>query len=103
MQENPIRYVRSQASSCQKKRETKWFLLTKASLIWDSKNTKLSRVDRPCGIHSEEEKNPFLSPKHILNEYLSCVQRSCRSSSSEQWDGNSEDLLSPCPPYGLES
>ncbi|GFU38110.1 retrovirus-related Pol polyprotein from transposon 297 [Trichonephila clavipes] len=38
----------------------------------------------------------FLSPKHIPNEYLSCVQKFCRSSSSEQWDGNSEDLLPPC-------
>ncbi|GFW49996.1 hypothetical protein TNCV_2315781 [Trichonephila clavipes] len=30
-----------------KKRETKWFLLTNASLMWDSKKTRLSRVDRP--------------------------------------------------------
>ncbi|GFS96131.1 hypothetical protein TNCV_2710001 [Trichonephila clavipes] len=79
-----------------KKRETKWFLLTKASLIWDSKNTRLSQEwIGPCGIHSAEEKYTFLSLKHTLNEYLPCVQRSCRSSSSEQWDGNSEDLFSP--------
>ncbi|GFV06922.1 hypothetical protein TNCV_2916821 [Trichonephila clavipes] len=33
--------------SMSKKTETKWFLLTKASLIWDSRKTRLSRVDRP--------------------------------------------------------
>ncbi|GFV56309.1 hypothetical protein TNCV_1312081 [Trichonephila clavipes] len=62
-----------------RKIETKWFLLTKASLIWDSKNTRLSQEwIGSCGIHSAEEKYTFLSPKHIPNEYLSCVQRSCR-------------------------
>ncbi|GFW90686.1 hypothetical protein TNCV_2416831 [Trichonephila clavipes] len=33
-----------------RKRETKWFLITKASLIWHSKKTRLSRVDRPLRI-----------------------------------------------------
>ncbi|GFU28295.1 hypothetical protein TNCV_99691 [Trichonephila clavipes] len=81
----------------QRKEKPSGFSLTKASLIWDSKNKVIKSGSALAESTLQRRNTLFFLSKHIPNGYLLYVQRSYRSSSSEQWDGNSEDLLPPCP------
>ncbi|GFV22551.1 hypothetical protein TNCV_1651601 [Trichonephila clavipes] len=86
----------------QRKRETKWFLLTKASLIWDLVIRGYQEWISSCGIHSAEEKYTFFKNIHesSTNHTFKGLTEAARQSNGTV---TQRDLLPLLPGLRIES